>query len=620
MIVTLLDLMGTKELKVANENIYYYFDVECFENYFMICIKDQLDKYKFSFELFENEKLNGNENKIKEFKEIHNKIKTKYTVGFNSLYYDIRLIENIKRFLDLGYDISTKFIRNLSNKIIDAQKANQQTEQTRIDINMKILELITRFPFHIDLKRLLSLRIGLKKACLNTHYKTSNNFDTKSERVDDDQIENLRLYCFKDLDLTKHLFKVSNAKDIINLRKESNISLTSPDSRFTKEYFGKLGLKFKAKFDSKLNYVKIKIDPLLLNELGKMNNDSIDNIVDILTNNPITKVLTTQEFKSKTNTHGFKKGGIHSTKKYILKNNDLDSNIYNLDFASFYPKIMIHYKLLSDNILKTYEDTVQKRLLAKKSKDIIKSDSLKIVINSTYGQLKYVDEHAMRIVCIYGQLIISLLILKVEELKCTEVLLSNTDGVVIKTKANIEEINKVVKYFNEYFRQDLESEKLDNVIINNANNYLFLNGGVVTKAKGFYTQDISFVNNLNGSIKTDIIVNKLINGIDPIQTIKNAIENKEHKKFIFTSSVKPPSEISIMKGLKMIKLGNIVRFFYSTQGDQLKQISSNNGKLRQYAKGYKVEIIDNLDIFNFENIDVDLYKTEAYKVIKEFNN
>ena len=108
------------------------------------------------------------------------------------------------------------------------------------------------------------------------------------------------------------------------------------------------------------------------------------------------------------------------------------------DVASYYPSIILNQGLcpanIGENFLRVYKKIVDERLKAKKEGDKVVSESLKIVINGSFGKFGskfsalYAPEMLLQ-VTLTGQLALLMLIEKLENADI-KVISANTDGVV----------------------------------------------------------------------------------------------------------------------------------------------------------------------------------------------
>jgi hypothetical protein len=133
-------------------------------------------------------------------------------------------------------------------------------------------------------------------------------------------------------------------------------------------------------------------------------------------------------------------GGLHSTESTIAHLADDETLLLDRDVASYYPAIILNQclypKHLGQAFLHVYRSIVERRLIAKKEKNKVVADSLKITINGSFGKfgnrysVLYSPDLLIQ-VTITGQLTLLMLIEMIEDLGIP-VVSANTDGVLIK--------------------------------------------------------------------------------------------------------------------------------------------------------------------------------------------
>lgn len=137
-------------------------------------------------------------------------------------------------------------------------------------------------------------------------------------------------------------------------------------------------------------------------------------------------------------------GGLHSCEKSVAHVTEKGIRLRDRDVASYYPFIILLCGLfpshLGRDFLTVYKEIVDRRIAAKRRGDKAIADSLKIVINGSFGKLgsQYSILYAPNLmiqVTVTGQLSLLMLIERLE-LAGIEVVSANTDGVVIKSRSD----------------------------------------------------------------------------------------------------------------------------------------------------------------------------------------
>ena len=231
-------------------------------------------------------------------------------------------------------------------------------------------------------------------------------------------------------------------------------------------------------------------------------------------------------------------GGIHHAQPNYQEIATGTRVIRNFDVASLYPSLMVNNIYISRNIPSSeiFENFYHKRLEAKKNGDKKTADTLKLVLNTTYGASlaktnPLYDPLMGRSVCITGQLyILELAMRYLAECSTLKIIQLNTDGLMF----SVEEHEMPTVYrLNEEWMADknliLEEDKIRAVYQKDVNNYVmvFENGKVKTKGAyvtyGMSTAGAFKINN-DFTIIKDAVIAYLAHGV-PIEDTINGCDD-----------------------------------------------------------------------------------------------
>ncbi|WP_288867911.1 DNA polymerase domain-containing protein [uncultured Parvimonas sp.] len=235
--------------------------------------------------------------------------------------------------------------------------------------------------------------------------------------------------------------------------------------------------------------------------------------------------------------HTFAWGGVHGARDKYIK----DGIFINVDVGSFYPALMIEYDFLSRNVSDSnkFREIRDKRLEYKKNKDS-RQAPLKIVINGTYGAMKYkysplYDPRQANNVCVNGQLLLLDLIEKLEP-HC-EIIQSNTDGVLVRIDSldDFEIIDDICYEWESRTRMNLEFDTYIKVIQADVNNYIIVAPNGSYKSKGAYVKKLSKLDN-DLQIINEAIINYLLKNISVEETILKEKHLIKFQKIVKVSS------------------------------------------------------------------------------------
>jgi hypothetical protein len=222
-------------------------------------------------------------------------------------------------------------------------------------------------------------------------------------------------------------------------------------------------------------------------------------------------------------------GGLHG----VNKNGVRFDNVKLLDVASMYPHIILEINALGKATEKYHQILLER--IAIKHKDKVKSDALKLILNSVYGLLKnryspLFNPKAALSVCIYGQ--VALYMLGKMLSPVATIVQLNTDGVAFIPHG---EYAHIWKEWEEMFNLTLEEEQYDTLIQRDVNNYIGVKDGKVVKTKGGdvsrYGMDNFFKNN-SARILDIALVDHLVSGVSVIDTLINNIDNPKLYQYI----------------------------------------------------------------------------------------
>lgn len=252
-------------------------------------------------------------------------------------------------------------------------------------------------------------------------------------------------------------------------------------------------------------------------------------------------------------------GGLHSTETKMMQLADADHLLVDRDVASYYPSIILNQGLfpkhLGASFLEVYRTIVERRLAAKKAKNMTEANTLKIVINGSFGKLgnKWSALYApdlMVQVTITGQLSLLMLIERLT-LAGIPVCSANTDGVLIRCpKDRVGDYQAVVSQWERDTCFTTEETSYRGIFARDVNNYIaakesgkpgarFLDEQLGCKVKGIYCErgsagDSVLSKNPQNLICSDAVLRFLMEGKPISETIR---ECRDIRRFITVRTV-----------------------------------------------------------------------------------
>jgi len=303
-------------------------------------------------------------------------------------------------------------------------------------------------------------------------------------------------------------------------------------------------------------------------------------------------------------------GGLHDKRKKTTFRADDDTLLLDIDVASYYPSMMIEFGYAPKHIkgfLDTYKRIYKTRLNAKRTGDKFVSNSLKLVLNSSFGLLgsmysKFYSPDTMLQVTITGQLMLLMLIEEIEA-EGVEVFYANTDGITLKLpKGKLDTIRNIVFDWELQTGMVMEENYFDSVHIRDVNSFVNITTDGEVKAKGVYAPPTLSKNN-EYPIVFDAIKAHLKDGT-PMEDVINSC----------TDVTKFVSGRAVAKGghWKGKYLGKMVRFYYSTEGEPIYYINVHGNEAKVATTDGAKPMMDLVNTVPTD-LDYDKYIELAYK-------
>jgi len=324
-------------------------------------------------------------------------------------------------------------------------------------------------------------------------------------------------------------------------------------------------------------------------------------------------------------------GGIHSDDKPGLFEEDDRKKLIDADIASMYPSLIINHRLapehLGDGFIDKYDEIRRTRVDAKHAGDLITADSLKIVLNATYGKTNS-EHHWLRDtkvtlqVTVNGQLYL-LMLIEALNLRGFEVISANTDGIVTVVPREKEEIYKqTCREWETKTNFELEYTEYVKYARRDVNNYITMKPGNKVKVKGEFETQTPLKKGFNAPIVPIALYEYYVNGIDIETTIREhtdiydfCIARKSDKKFTNEYHyLKDGSEHAIDE------LQRTNRYFVSTNGGKIYKHDKNTGKIADVCVGHNVTLFNDYYKADDYHIEYGYYISRARKIKELIEN
>jgi DNA polymerase type B, organellar and viral len=501
------------------------FDTEIFPNYFLIMFKSIETGKVISFE-------HGLGKEIDKLR-LQRIITNNHTlIGFNSENFDLPLID-----VFLKYQ-TVEDVYKACQAIIESNLKGWQVRKNRDIYATKVDS--------IDLIELTALRPSLKMLGVRMGHTGLENLPVEPGTViNEDQAEIIKKYCLKDLALTEKLYhKLEGAIALReNMGKTYGVELRSKSDAQLAEAIFKVELKregIEARspdfFTDIISFKKPDFIRFETNEL----NEVLDTIINgqFVTDNSGKPIPVGDNLKAL-----FKKpikvgdldlqlgmGGIHSCESNIAYIADKHTRIIDRDVDSYYPSIIINQGLHPKQYGKTFNDIYQKivtkRLKAKKEKNTLENNCLKIVINGLYGKfgspysIVYAPDLLLQ-TTLTGQLCLLMLIEKLTSAGI-KVISANTDGVVsVVNKSQQKEFDEIIHDWELITNFQTSETVYSRYNARDVNNYVAVyHDGFNYKSKGIFSPT-SLTKSPAGEVAYLAVINALTLGIPVDEFIRS---------------------------------------------------------------------------------------------------
>lgn len=619
------------------------FDIECYINYFLIAFQCKNSGLRITFEFASDFGIDCDRRKLEWI--VHN-----FTlVSFNGIKYDIPILAIFLA------GKSNKELKGATNLIIGSKKDPNSIKMRPQDVLKLYKVKRLRDIDHIDLIEVAPLQASLKIYAGRVHGRRMQDLPFAHDAVlSVEQIAILKWYCCNDLANTVLIRNELNEqiKLRIALSEEYRVDVRSKsdaqiaEALISSEVDALSGYRAQKptiapgtvfyynppsflKYQSELmNWVlhQVRQAMFIIQEDGTIGLPPVLADMDVNINKSVYKMGI---------------GGLHSTEKKAAHIATSTVKIKDIDFDSFYPKIIIGQNLfpphLGMNFIRVYERFVNRRLAAKAAKDKITSNSLKIVINGSFGKLGspfsilYAPELLIQ-TTITGQLILLMFIERLE-LAGIQVVSANTDGIVSLVPTHMEHIfQEVVKSVQRDTGFTTEETEYSALYSRDVNNYIAVKvpdkeGKVKLKGKGVFGNPwhpdnkddaiFRFHKNPVSLVCVDAIYD-LLKYNKPIgQTIR---ECKDITKFITVrkvneGAVKPyrKPDAPLYEYERLEYLGESIRWYYSTNADTDIIIAKNGNSVPKSMGAMPLMALpENLP----NDIDYEWYERETEVMLK----
>ena len=345
-------------------------------------------------------------------------------------------------------------------------------------------------------------------------------------------------------------------------------------------------------------------------------------------------------------------GGVHGAKPCVTVEETEERVIINQDVASLYPNSMLNFGYCSRAMEdpEAYRKLVERRLGYKRSGDKLRSNALKLPINTTYGAMlnaynDLADRKAGRSVCISNQLAMTMLITMLcRKCETIDFVNINTDGIMFTIdRKEVKLSEEIIAEWSEITRFEMERDDFKKVIQKDVNNYIGITPDGKFKTKGGYVSLYKGGNFKTNSLQIihKAIVEYLVNGVPPEDTINECTDIFAFQQIVKTGGTyegsyhyvngvrEPIQKVNRVYAVKDSKYGQVVKGKWITEK---RKKNKDTGKMEstpvdppQWSETIISEcpthtFIDNENVLTVDDLDKDYYIDMAKKRIDKYIN
>ena len=478
---------------------------------------------------------------------------------------------------------------------------------------------------HIDLIEIAPGQVGLKIYGGRLGSKWLKELPIHHDAVlTKDDLPIIREYCRNDTMVTQMLY--NNLKEQIDLRRtmsaEYGVDLRSKSDaqiaeavlkaefeRLTGDSPSKVALNYDRFYYEPPEYIRFTTDPL---------REALDVVctAEMVIDEETGHVSMPKEIADLTITIGnstYKMGigGLHSQESEVAHHSDKDYVLIDRDVASYYPNLMLNMNMrpggFGEHFNTVYRAILEERLAAKHGGDKVKANSLKIVLNGTFGKTssKYSSLYSPQFMIrttLTGQLTLLMLIEALEK-RGISVVSANTDGMVIKCpRARRDEVEALIKKWEKHTGLETEETVYKSLYSRDVNNYIAVKEDGSAKAKGVYAP-VSLSKNPQVPICAEAVIKYLTQDVPLSVTIRDC---PNIIKFLTLRTVNGGAQ----KGEE--KIGRVVRWYYA-KGEEGAFHYVSNGNMVPRTEGAKPLML--LPEALPDDIDYDWYIKECEEIL-----
>lgn len=601
------------------------YSIKLFKEHLFYCTLDLSTSEVIVFECCKEK--NDIEKIIKHLKHV------KWQIGYNNIRYDSQIIN----FLLSSYNVIKELNGNMISKVIyDNTKGVLDGDVAREYAKIQQIDLYKLHHFDRSMTSLKQVGFNLKSCTLTglrykqdseltkddmeicRKYIINNVLIIHSLYIYSDNLLKLRVQTYKDYNIVGHnMSNTSVARNyfIKTYSEESKIDKNRVKSQHTERE----SVSFNDVISDKIKFNTERYQNLL-NELKRSRSNLVTDKINIRFDCNTIKSLVS-------------KGGLHSINDSSYWESNDEYTILDVDWKSFYPGVILLLELHPEHLikeifLKIVKRLTEDRITAKNNGDTLKADNFKIKIISIFGDLgaegsPTKDLKTFYSVTINGELLLLMLSEYLESTPNLQILMQNTDGLLIKYPTIIDkEIRNKLNDFKKIVDIPLDVVKIKYMFMENISSYLSVTdrGDIKRIGKFKKREDKLLSEDSSANIIAIALEEYFVNNISVESTI---LQHKDIFDFyMFAKKDKDQLFIyyQLIDGIsnKTKYEDKLIRFYVSKNNETISKLNSSKKEEQLIPTGSLTLAQEHVDKeIGKYNIDYKWYINEANKIIKK---
>lgn len=309
-------------------------------------------------------------------------------------------------------------------------------------------------------------------------------------------------------------------------------------------------------------------------------------------------------------------GGLHGSVERQVIRADEQTDIVDVDVASFYPNLGIRNRLfpahLGEQFCDVYSDLYDKRAATPKSDP--RNGALKLGLNSVYGDSNnpygpFYDPAYTMAITINGQLQLLMLVEIISLYTGAEIIQANTDGITLRiAKSERAMLQQCLDVWQSHTQLTLESVSYDAMWIRDVNNYIARDVAGKVKRKGAYVVKPEWHKDHSALVVPKVAGDVMLDGADALQSLINWRDPFDFCLRIKTSA---GSSLTTTDGATY---GRVTRYHVALDGPQFVK-TMPSGRVAAVEKDWFVNVCNDMRNFDWCNLELRYYLQQIQKLV-----